>query len=224
MPITQTRMIAVLNAAQNLISRHEKLSREINDFLKELHPLIRRLTSNPDTPPLDSDLTLIQSIPETISGLIKSNSPDYHDVGNIAAETAHFNVRRKSNEKTAELMRESRRQYHEPVNRQFSPPQNENTEETIIDLENSETEETDIDLDILHRELWSMQTRQDEPLTQFEVVQTIVKLFGTKNKINILTAINFLKETNKCKDGKYSDEIEIMPAGLRLKQAKGDQS
>lgn len=98
MPITQDRMIALLNAGSTLLAQYEALLKRAETHFDQAQQETRRGQA------LDA-LSELGGLLDTI----RSFAPSASVAIIIGEERGHFNSRRKYNEKTAEYMRRRRR-------------------------------------------------------------------------------------------------------------------
>ncbi len=94
MPLTQDRMIALIDAANSLITNHTELTKWVDSRHSQLSARAR-----------EGDLIDWKNEFAILVANIRRFLPSYEAVQTIGKEEGHFNARRKRNSQTAERMR-----------------------------------------------------------------------------------------------------------------------
>ena len=119
MPITQDRMLDLINVAMNLINNYRKTKAEIDELLGTNDPEIAKLLSDLRASGIDTNHPAIIRLLDLKDGIIyriHSRAPSYEDLEIITREQSHFNFRKNRNQKAKEFARIQRNKKKEKKN------------------------------------------------------------------------------------------------------------
>lgn len=156
MPITQDRMLDLIDVSTNLIENYRKLKAQADELLGTKDSEIQRLLSDLRASGIDPNHPAIIRLLDLKDGIIyriHASAPSIDDISIIAREQAHFNVRKNLNQQSRQYARKFRekqkakRAQEMPVtdlNLDFKPSEKQILETIYISLESLEKPEKDV--------------------------------------------------------------------------------
>lgn len=155
MPITQDRMLDLIDASMNLIDNYRALRAQADELLGTKDSEIQRLLSDLRAGGIDPSHPAIIRLLDLKDGIIyriHASAPSIEDINTIAREQAHFNVRKNINKQARQYARKFREKQktlaqQEPnidLNLDFKPSEKQILETIYISLESLEKPEKDV--------------------------------------------------------------------------------
>jgi len=196
MPITQDRMIRLIEASTELLANYNELLREA-----ARNPEIGAiLTTLSQAGLLNSDINRLVDLYDSLIEKIKYYAPSAEVGFAIGKEESHFNLRRAKNNRTRDLMRIARDR------------QRERDEEVQYAAITGETNAR-INLDRLQALAYQKSQNQFNPITYYEVAQ-IIKAMGQHDQRIQIEIIKELIASGRALDGQeHPGELVITKPG-----------
>lgn len=195
MPITQSRMLRLIEAATELEKNHQNLLAEVLPFYGTADPEIQTALRELQAAGVSTNQPGIERLiaaHDIIIDTIKRHSASPAAISVISEERGHFNARRKINDRSRENIMRKRK----------SQTEGQEPEISSLDLEIP----PEIDLNELHNKIWTFYKEISGPFHISQVAALIAEM-GEHNLRRQLEIISILKSKNILLSGQFTGEV-----------------